>query len=45
MKKQSAAAGYSRSDVCDWRQGDQKKSDKYFKKEGKKEDTVPKTVG
>lgn len=45
MKKQSAAAGYSRSDVCDWRQGDQKKSERYFKKEGKKEDTVPKTVG
>ena len=36
MKKQSAAAGYSKSGVCDWRQGDQKKSDKYFKTEGKK---------
>ena len=45
MKKQSAAAGHNRPDVCDWQQGDEKKSEKYIKKEGKKENTVPKTFG
>ncbi|MCG8078922.1 MAG: hypothetical protein JAY75_22120, partial [Candidatus Thiodiazotropha taylori] len=45
MKRQGAAAGYGRSDIGNWRGGEQRGGEKSQKKDGKKEETGPKTVG